>query len=218
LAANSTTLTASGDIPSQLRGWINTFYVTQSGVRRGPYHARVWKVGPKTFKEYIKPADLEKVRAACQAYRERRKRQRARDKELSNLYGNVNYLYRLAKRESKGPLRPEDYEHMRRIDDLGYFIPGRPNLRPRRRFMVPFFSKSQESGSTANDDSSTLNAERSTLPPRIAKRIVKCCRLAIADLYASETLEEKWQRWENEHNAAPKAPEKYDIELPSWIT
>src|SRR5689334_10973149 len=113
------------------RGWINTFYVTKGGVRRGPYYARVWKVGGKTHKEYIKSRDLKRVQAECDAYRESRKQERTKDLEIANTIGNLNYLYRLAQRQDKGLLRPEDYEHMRRIHEHGYAVPGRPPLRRR---------------------------------------------------------------------------------------
>src|SRR5213076_3374919 len=40
-----------------------------------------------------------------------------------------NYLTRIAKRQDRGPLRPADYEHMRRIQECGYHIGDRPSLR-----------------------------------------------------------------------------------------
>ena len=39
------------------------------GQLHGPYHYRFWREGGRLRKQYVKPADLERVREACQARR-----------------------------------------------------------------------------------------------------------------------------------------------------
>ena len=185
-----------------LRGWVSTFYVKTGSKRFGPYHVRTWKKGRKIYKEYVKPADLEKVKAACQAYKEKRKRQRAKDKELINTFANLNYLVKLSKRQGKVPLRPEDIEHMRNIMRYGYAIPNTPSLRNpaskqpsnRKRFMVPFFTN---------------------------KKIARVQR----DLYQifdnrqpKESPNQKWLRLEKSFEQPPQPIPQLTKDLPDWYS
>jgi hypothetical protein len=40
------------------------------GQRHGPYYYRFWREGGKLRKQYVRPADLEEVRARCEARRQ----------------------------------------------------------------------------------------------------------------------------------------------------
>jgi hypothetical protein len=43
------------------------------GSLHGPYFYRLWREGGRVRKEYVRPADLERVRAQCQARRQARR-------------------------------------------------------------------------------------------------------------------------------------------------
>jgi hypothetical protein len=43
------------------------------GELHGPYHYRLWREGGRVRKAYVKPSELESVRAACAAYQENRR-------------------------------------------------------------------------------------------------------------------------------------------------
>lgn len=53
-----------------LPGVVCVQYVTR-GAKRHEYHARFWREGGKLRKQYIRKADVERVRAACAARQER---------------------------------------------------------------------------------------------------------------------------------------------------
>jgi hypothetical protein len=112
-----------------LQGWVSTFYVNYAGRKLGPYHARTWKANNKVHRQYIKPADLDRVRAACQANRELRQRGVQIAADFYNTVGNLKWLAKMANRLRKGNLRPEDYAHVERIESEGYATPGRTKLR-----------------------------------------------------------------------------------------
>jgi hypothetical protein len=145
MTANSQQQTSNS--PTPLRGWVSTFYVIKGAARRGPYYVRCWKQGGKIHKEYIKHADLDRVRAACQLHREKRAAQSACQQETYRLIANLKYLNTLCKREIKGQVTPEDHAFVEQLEKLGYSIPGRPLLRKPSnlatenqatpRFMVP---------------------------------------------------------------------------------
>ena len=91
-----------GHTPQQtadtLPGWVSTFYVTSGGKKSGPYHARCWKKNGKLKKEYIKAADLDRVRAACENHRQKRLHHIELSKQLATVTGNLNFLIRILKR------------------------------------------------------------------------------------------------------------------------
>ena len=41
----------------------------QAGHLHGPYHYRIWREGTRVRKVYVKSAEVETVRAGCEAYR-----------------------------------------------------------------------------------------------------------------------------------------------------
>ena len=151
-----------------LRGWISKEFVTYNGRKLGPYFVRRWKVGGKLRREYVKFEDLERITAACQANRDKRKRQAETTRKLDNLIGNLNFLEKKANRLDRGiPLTDEDRAFIERIEKEGYEISGRPSLRrpkyariPLERllqilsrrfktdFMVPPFANSRENRKT----------------------------------------------------------------------
>jgi hypothetical protein len=111
------------------RGWVNTFYRHYRGKKLGPYHVRRWKVGAKIHKEYIKPADFERVKAECLAYREQRKRGAAIGRAVTNIGANLDYLFRMDKWQKEGKLRPQDVAFIHRIAKEGPEIDGGPPTR-----------------------------------------------------------------------------------------
>src|SRR5579885_1834355 len=120
--------------PLLLPGYVTTVYVNRNGRRYGPYHVRRWKAGNKLHREYIKPADLQRVRAACQAAKQSRQRGAEISRSCSLMIGNLNWMERMCKREEKGTLTPEDRDFADRLSAEGYDIPGRPKLRARSHF------------------------------------------------------------------------------------
>jgi hypothetical protein len=44
-----------------------------TGRLHGPYHYRLWRVAGKVRKAYVRPADLDRVRAQCRARQEQRR-------------------------------------------------------------------------------------------------------------------------------------------------
>lgn len=111
------------------KGWINCFYKTYKGKKLGPYHVRRWKQHGRLYKEYIKPQDLERVKAECQAHKERKKKGSEISRWLNNTIGNLNYVDRMAKWAEQGRLRPEDKAFLTRIEQEGFAIDGRPKIR-----------------------------------------------------------------------------------------
>jgi hypothetical protein len=200
--------------PAILNGYINTYHVLRNGNRFGPYHVRRWKVGRKIHKQYIKPADLEWVRAACEAYKQRRKRMRAKDRELDNLVGNLNYLTKIAKRQDQGPLTPEDEAHMRRIKEHGFAAPGRPSLR--RTLSELLFARYGTRVTTHNSQ------PQKVMVPFFTKRRMNTLKKDIMRMFDArqtpETAAEKWQRWREKHSQRPKKLKSFNIPLPEWIT
>lgn len=68
------------NIPATLPGVVCVQYVTR-GKKRHAYHARFWRERGKLRKQYIRKADVEAVRAACEARRER-ERERMKTRAL----------------------------------------------------------------------------------------------------------------------------------------
>lgn len=134
----------SDDLRPQ-KGWVNAYYITVGGKKLGPYYARRWKENGKLHKEYVAEEDVERVKAACQLYRERRRRQRLIGRQFETVAGNLNFLWRMVKRSIKGTLRPDEKEHLQRLETQGIKAPGRPPVRVPYRFMVPFGVKNKSS-------------------------------------------------------------------------
>jgi len=184
-------MTETTEAPQPLRGWVTTTYVKQGSHRFGPYHVRVWKQDGKTHKQYIKPGEVEKVRAACQAHRELRKEGQRITEVFNNQVGNLNWLYRMNRRLDKNrELREQDWNFLEQIDKRGFAISGRPSLRTRRpgftrRLMVPFLTKRQLANFNKAVDE-ILDQRR-----------------------AQESPQNKWQRWHEELKAQPEAPKPY---------
>lgn len=138
----STNQAKQSNNPAPLKGWVNCFYRRYKGKRLGPYYVRRWKVGRKTYKQYIKPQDYEKVRAQCEAHRKRQKERREGDKRTQNLLDNWDFLGRMLTQADKGKrVRQDQEDYIRRLHHEGMFITGRPNYRAPRSFMVPKISK-----------------------------------------------------------------------------
>src|SRR5579885_1106370 len=107
------------NLATPLPGWVATFFVNYHGRRIGPYYSRNWKRNGKLHKQYIKPSDVEKVRARCQAFRDQRSRQREITLNFSVTFDNLNYMTRMIKRLKNGPLRDVDYSHIARLEQNG---------------------------------------------------------------------------------------------------
>ena len=115
-----------------LPGWVSTIYITQAGNRRGPYYVRKWKKKGKTHREYIKPQDLERVRAACKAHREIQARKRLKIREFNIGVDNFNFLCRMGIALDKGPIHFIHAAHIIRIHQQGITTLHRPKLRKLR--------------------------------------------------------------------------------------
>src|SRR3954453_18957196 len=68
------------NIPAELPGVVCEQFVRR-GNKRHVYHARFWREGGRLRKQYVRKADVEAVRAACAARRER-EGERARTRAL----------------------------------------------------------------------------------------------------------------------------------------
>jgi hypothetical protein len=112
-----------------LRGWVNRYFVVVGGRRMGPYYVRRWKQNGKLYKEYVELRDVERIKAACQRYREKRRRERGVAWLFRNVTSNLAYTFRMVKRSLKGNLRPEDYAHLALLETQGYKVPRHPSLR-----------------------------------------------------------------------------------------
>jgi hypothetical protein len=120
-------------------GWVETFYRSYKGRRLGPYHVRKWKAGNRVHREYIKPADVEKIKTACQTNREERKTRSEAGKREIIYVDNSRYLLRMMRKLDRDkPVRPEDALHIQKIHREGCYALGRPKLRrPNRRPIFP---------------------------------------------------------------------------------
>jgi hypothetical protein len=126
--------------PKPIQGWISTFKVNHKGKKHGPYHYRCWKAGRRTYKEYIKPKDLDYYRAATQAYRDDRKSQVKANRECNNCINNFKLLWKVSDRLDKGePIEQEHLDHIRKIEKHGPCVEGCPQLR-KKRFMDPLLT------------------------------------------------------------------------------
>ena len=117
--------------PTPKRGWVSTYYRNYKGKKLGPYYVRRWKVGKTLHREYVNAKDLERIQAECQAHREKKKREQGVSRWITNTWGNLEYLQRIAKWSEQGKLRPVDIAFFRRIQQEGYDIDGRPPIRRR---------------------------------------------------------------------------------------
>jgi hypothetical protein len=118
--------------PGTLKGWVNTFYRHYRGKKLGPYHVRRWKVGRKLYKEYIKPDQVERVKAACQAHREKQKSKSEGARRTNHFLSNAAFMWNMITLWEKGKdSTPAQYAYLQRIDEEGMFITGRPGTRRR---------------------------------------------------------------------------------------
>ena len=105
------------------RGHVNVFYRYYKGKKLGPYYVRRWKIGRKLFKEYIKPKDVERVKAECKAFKEGRK-------AVSVFLDNVEFLGNCLNRYDRGKIvTPAMEDYIRRIWNEGPYITGKPQMR-----------------------------------------------------------------------------------------
>ncbi len=112
------------------KGWVNCFYRYYKGKKLGPYYVRKWKVGRNVHKEYIKPADVERVKAQCQAYREMQRERKANRKRVSTFIDNWDYLGRMLNRyDTNKPVYPQHEAYIIRLHEEGMYITGRPRTR-----------------------------------------------------------------------------------------
>ena len=215
-----------------LQGWVATYFVNKGGRKVGPYYTRNWKRNGKLYKQYIKASDVETIRAACQANRERKKRQRALAQNFTRTIQNLNFLERIAKRSETQPLRTEDYAHIEKIEQEGFAVEGRPRLRtsrrsarpsgttdsghlpftiyhlPTRTVMVPPRAKSQAS----------IFEHLFRTQDRLIQRALTAFKRARKKERTKETTDEKWIRWRNEIAAQPKPSRPYILALPEWLS
>jgi hypothetical protein len=116
-----------------LRGWVTTFHVTQNGQRRGPYHVRRWKERGRLHKQYIKPADVERVKAACQIHREKQQARRQGARRVNNYISNADFLYKMLMRWETGKIVTKAMEayiwRLCKTEDM--YVDDRPPLRRR---------------------------------------------------------------------------------------
>jgi hypothetical protein len=102
--------TSVHDFPVLLKGEISECYVVcgkprcrcRTGERHGPYYYRVWREGDRTCKAYVKPEDLEEVRAACAAYRQARELLRAQQQRHHALVKQIHRQYRASRKLMSG--------------------------------------------------------------------------------------------------------------------
>jgi len=120
------------------RGWISTTYRHYKGKRLGPYYFRKWKVGKKIHRQYVKPEDVERIRAECQAHREKQQTKREGTKQINRLLDNWDFLGRMYFQSECGKeARPDQAAYVVRLHTEGMYIIGRPRYRLRKAFGVP---------------------------------------------------------------------------------
>ena len=127
------------DSTPTLRGHVNTFYRIYKGKRLGPYYVRRWKTGRRVFKQYIKPADVARVKAECDAYRREQARRRVAGRREATFVDNFRFLARMMHRFDQGKGVPAAHANwIVRLHRHGCYSEGRPKLRRRvvRRYSV----------------------------------------------------------------------------------
>jgi len=213
--------------PLLMKGWVATFFVNKGGRKVGPYYTRNWKHQGKLYKEYIKQSDVQKIREACQANRERRKKQRALAHNLRSTIENINFVARLAKRSETQQLREEDLAHVEKLEREGYAAGGRPCLRtniaarPVRSGHLPTNNWAIENRQPSNVmvPSLTKSIDRiMRLESRFLQRALQAFKSVRKAERVQETNEEKWARWRKEIASQPAPERPYKLALPDWIT
>ena len=123
--------------PATLKGWVNTFYRHYKGRKLGPYHVRRWKVGRKIHREYIKPEDVERVKAACACHRETQKQRRDADRSCNTFINNWDFMGKMLDRWDKGKVvTPAMEQYILRLHREGMYITGRPPMRRRIEYQL----------------------------------------------------------------------------------
>jgi len=129
------------DQPTTTKGWVTTSYRNYKGKRLGPYHYRRWKVGSKIHRQYIKPADVERVKAECAEYSEQRRSKRETGRRINVYLDNFIFQSKMYFRYEQGKeVRPDQEAYIVRLHNEGMYIIGRPLYRPRRLFGDPKLS------------------------------------------------------------------------------
>ena len=124
------TMSASGQSYAPKQGWVNCFYKTYKGKRLGPYYVRRWKSDGKLYKQYIKPQDVEHVRAECQSYRQSQKEFRESSRLCDRETANFDFLGKMLLRYDTGKIVTAAMEaYIVRIYHEGLQITGRPPMR-----------------------------------------------------------------------------------------
>jgi hypothetical protein len=114
------------------RGWINTYYRNYKGKKLGPYYVRRWKENGKLHKQHIKCQDVERVKAECQAHRERQLERRIVGSQCKALIDNHILLGKMYFGFEKGK-EPNKLQakYLVRLHHEGLYITGRPPYRRR---------------------------------------------------------------------------------------
>ncbi len=101
-----------------LPGAVVPQYRTVNGKRYGPYWTRVWRKGGKVHTAYVKPGELEAVRAACERNRRLRRKVATTLRQVRETRGDFALLMRL----------------LRRMDAQGRVVMSEEELRRAERF------------------------------------------------------------------------------------
>jgi len=64
-------------LPNTLQGAVCAQYRRRGGRELGPYYFRFWREGGRLRKQYVRPDQVEHVRALCEASRTERARERS---------------------------------------------------------------------------------------------------------------------------------------------
>ena len=86
-------------LPNMLPGWVCEQYVRRGKKLCGPYWYRFWREGGRLRKAYVKPHEIEAVRARCSVWQEGQTRMRAfrqREREARALYAKIRRLLRVS--------------------------------------------------------------------------------------------------------------------------
>jgi hypothetical protein len=96
----------------ELKGAVVAQYRYYNGRALGPYWFRVWREGGRYRKVYVPRADLEGVRAACEAYRERRRALSIARRDTRRLVSDFAFLGRILMRLERLPEHANDLDYV----------------------------------------------------------------------------------------------------------
>ena len=129
------TMTANSQPPAlspqpSKRGWVNCFYRYYKGRKLGPYYVRRWKENGKLCKEYVKPQDLERIRAECQLDREMEESMNDAYRSREVFMRNADFYFRMLRLFHRGKdMCLLHAQFLTRLGMEGMRILGRPPLR-----------------------------------------------------------------------------------------